>query len=579
MGSSKATFIWKDLQGIAAGLLVGLSHTIFLVFGILLLGIFSSCGIKKSLNDRPDISKYTQEVSEKVIVNDSTFIQGNNFLTKNKYGLWELYVEGNPLERGLANGNLTQSLYYKQEKVFLNKVNRLVPSEGQQKFLTKFLKWYNRKMYQHVPEEYKTEIYGVSRYASSDFNDLAPPYLRSLYLHGAHDIGHALQDLMLVGCTSFAVWDDKSEDGNLLLGRNFDFYAGDEFAEEKIIAFVNPEKGYKFMSVTWGGFIGVVSGMNDQGVTVTINAGKSKIPLVAKTPISLVSREILQYASNIEEAVAIAKKREVFVSEAIMVGSAKDKKAVLIEVSPNNFGVYEVENTSELICANHFQSEAFDKDRRNLKTIEESHTAYRFSRMTELLNNEKKVKPTEAVAILRNREGLNDKKIGYGNEKALNQLLAHHGIVFQPADLKVWVSANPYQLGAFVCYDLGEVFHNRESNPSLVSVSEENKTIPASPFLKTETYKNYEAYRKLETKIESEIETEIFTNTTTVEALIRLNPNYWKAHYLVGRYFYETKKYQKAIIALTEASQKEIPSLNEVELVEKYVRKAKRKNK
>ncbi len=549
-----------------------------LLFGIFVFGIFSSCGIKKSINDRPDISKYTVEVAQKVTINDSTFTQGNNFLTKNKYGLWELYVEGNPLQRGLANGSLTEALYYKQEKVFLDKVSSLVPGEGQQKFLTKFLKWYNRKMYQHIPEEYKTEIYGVSRYASSDFNELAPPYLRSLYLHGAHDIGHALQDLMLVGCTSFAVWDHKTEDGNLLIGRNFDFYAGDAFAEEKIIAFVNPEEGHKFMSVTWGGFIGVVSGMNNQGLTVTINAGKSKIPLVAKTPISIVAREILQYASTIEEAIAIAKKRAVFVSEAMMVGSARDGKAVLIEVSPNNFGVYEVENSSELICANHFQSEAFKKDQRNLKTIEESHTTYRFSRMTELLDQEEKVNPTEAVAILRNKEGLNGKDIGYGNEKALNQLLAHHGIVFQPNDLKVWVSANPYQLGAFVCYDLNKVFSNRAGNPSLVSLSEDNKIIPASPFLKTEAYKNYEAYRKLEAEIEALIENKAESfQFEKAEKIVALNSNYWKAYYLVGRYYYETKKYKEAIKALTEASQKEIPSLDEVELVAKYLRKAKRK--
>lgn len=164
-------------------------------------------------------------------------------------------------------------------------------------------------MYLNVPEEYQTEIYGVSQYTSHDFDNIAPQYQRSLYLHAAHDIGHALQDLALVGCSSFAAG-EKSEDANLILGRNFDFYVNDAFAENKIIAFVNPEEGNQFMMVTWPGMIGAVSGMNIQGLTVTINAGKSKIPMSAKTPISILTREILQHASTIDEAIAIAKKEK-----------------------------------------------------------------------------------------------------------------------------------------------------------------------------------------------------------------------------------------------------------------------------
>ena len=85
----------------------------------------------------------------------------------------------------------------------------------------------------------------------------------------------------------------------MIIGRNFDFYVGDKFAEDKIVAFFNPAKGYKFMTVTWGGFIGAVSGMNEKGITVTINAAKSSLPTGSATPVSLVTREILQYAKNI----------------------------------------------------------------------------------------------------------------------------------------------------------------------------------------------------------------------------------------------------------------------------------------
>ncbi len=538
--------------------------------------VLASCGVKKALEDRPDISQYNANIPEREIINDSTYVAGNNFLTKNKHGQWELYVEGDPLEIGLLTGSLARELLQKQERVFLNKVEEMVPSKGKQKFLRKFLSWYNRKLYKHVTEEYKTEIYGVSRYASDDFKNIAPPYLRALYLHGAHDIGHALKDLALVGCSSFAVWGDKSEDGNLLIARNFDFYAGDAFAEDKIIAFVKPDEGYPFMSVTWGGMMGVVSGMNNQGLTVTINAGKSDIPLVAKTPISLVTREILQYASTIDEAIEIAKKREVFVSEAIFVGSANDGKATIIEVSPNDLGVYEVENTSELICSNHFQSETFANDRKNLKWIKESHSQYRFDRMEELLDEEPKINPAEAVAILRNKKGLDNIPLGFGNEKALNQLLAHHGIVFQPEDLTVWVSSNPYQLGEFVAYDLKAVF-NENRKFSGQPISEENLTIAEDPFVDSQAFKDYEAYRMLERKVETALEEESEIGAAQLIKLQSLNPEYWKAHFLVGKYYYEHKQYGKALKALTLAESKEITTVPDEKEVEKYLKKTKRK--
>ncbi|MCK0145114.1 C45 family peptidase [Arenibacter sp. F26102] len=544
-----------------------------------LLSLLGSCGISKSLKDRPNISTYNPQIPDITKTSDTSFVYSNNHLTKNKQGLWELYVSGDPLQRGLITGALTEELFQHQEEIFLSKVRQLVPSKTKRYFLKKFLAWYNRKMYKNIPEEIKVEILGLSKYASEDFDYIAEPYSRVLYLHGAHDIGHALQDLALVGCSSFAAWGDKSEDGSLIIGRNFDFYAGDDFAENKIISFVDPTEGHKFMSVTWGGMLGVVSGMNEHGLTVTINAGKSKIPLVAKTPISIVTREILQYAATLKEAVAIAKKRQVFVSESILVGSARDKKAIVIEVSPHNFGVYEVPNTNQLICSNHFQSDAYAEDKNNQKHISESHSNYRFERLEELLGDHKKITPKIAVDILRNKEGLSDLDIGYGNEKALNQLLAHHGIVFKPEQGLVWVSSNPYQLGEFVAYDLNEIFKDSLNQRTKTTLSVANENIKKDSFLYTQAYQNYEEYRSKHHQIMEAVADDKHLTPKFLEEFKTLNPEFWETHFWVGRYYYNRKYYLAALNAFKEASTKEITTVPEEALVHSYIRRLKRKLK
>ncbi|WP_426483397.1 C45 family autoproteolytic acyltransferase/hydolase [Flavobacterium sp. 2] len=551
-------------------------NRIIYLFCLCFLEILVSCGTAKSKNHQPDISKFNATKPVVTKLSDSVFIAGNNSLLKNKQGLWELYVEGDPLEIGLNTGALSDSLLQKQQQIFFSKIKDLVPSKFEQKMLRHFLKWYNRKLYANVPEEYQTEIFGVSQYTSHEFDNIAPQYQRGLYLHAAHDIGHALQDLALVGCSSFAAWGEKSEDGNLILGRNFDFYVNDAFAENKIVAFIKPQQGHNFMMVSWPGMIGAVSGMNQQGLTVTINAAKSEIPLTAKTPISILTREILQHAQNIDEAIAIAKKRSVFVSESIMVGSAQDNKAVLIEVSPKKMDVYEVPNSNQLICSNHFQSDAFKNEKRNLGQIADSHSEYRFERMQELLSENKKINPEIASEILRNKNGLNDIPLGFGNEKALNQLLAHHGIIFKPKEKLVWISANPFQLGEFVCYNLDSIFNGKKTNTT-ISFEQENLNIAKDPFIKTEAFQNFKKFKSENHQMDLYLKNKETISPEFIQQYQSLNPDYWVVYYKAGLYFYQKKQFRAAQINFEKALTKEITTAPEKAKIEKYLKKLKRK--
>lgn len=476
----------------------------------------------------------------------------NNWLRKNKFGLYEMYVEGEPYERGLAIGVLGKELIQHQEEAFVKQINKLVSSPTYLLVLKYFVGWFNRDLEENVIEEYREEIYGVSRAASDKFNYIANPYQRILNYHAAHDIGHALQNMALVGCTSFAVWNDKSADSTLTIGRNFDFFVGEEFAKDKIVAFYKPDKGHPFMMITWGGMTGVLSGMNAEGLTVTINAAKSEIPHGSATPVSLVAREILQYASTIREAYAIAKKRKMFVAESFLIGSAKDNRAALIEKTPEGIALYE-SNGTQIISTNHFQSSTLGNTELNKTHMLTSASPYRYQRVEELISSYPTVSVTDAVKILRDQKGIDNSDIGLGNEKAINQLVAHHSIIFQPQHLRIWVSTNPWQLGEYIAYDLNSIFNLDKEIPS-----NGLENIPQDEFIQSEQYQNFTKFSKYRFPFEPR-------TTMNPDSMVKWNPNSYLSYMLAGDFYFDKGEFDHAEKTYAIGLTKEIATAQEHE--------------
>lgn len=489
------------------------------------------------------------------------------FLRQSDSGIWEMYLKGNAFDRGIAAGKLEKELLKYQEDVFIDQIKKIIPSEFYLKFLRIFIGIFNRNLASDIPEELKEEIYGLSLSCTHEYDYIGSPYERQLNYHAAHDLGHAMQDYHLVGCTSFAAWNEATDDSTLLIGRNFDFYVGDDFAKNKTLTFYAPETGYKFVSVGWAGMIGVLSGMNEKGLTVTINAAKSSIPLASATPISIVCREILQYASTVEEAQKIAAKRKLFVSESILVGSAIDNSAIIIEKSPEKTGVYQ-SSGNWLVCANHFQSETFRNDKRNLENIRTSDSPYRQQRMEELILRNLPLNPVKAAAILRNKEGLSDTNIGLGNEKSINQLIAHHSVIFKPKQKQIWVSTAPWQLGAYVCYDLNKIFNSPDFSSEIKT---EQLTIAPDAFLKTHEYSEFIFYREYRKRLKTIIHKKETANEEDLTRFIHSNPELYSVYKLVGDYYASQKQTSQAIEYWKQALEKEIPTLNEKEAIQRKI--------
>lgn len=431
-----------------------------------------------------------------VRISDSLRVYGDNSLRLNADGLWVMKVIGSAFERGEAIGKLSGDLLYLQEKAFADKLFEMVPSRRYRDFLHYFITIFNRRLGSSVPLEYRQEIKAMSTSCTHELDDFGNPYERQMQYHSAHDIGHVMQDYMLVGCTSFAAWGSESADSSLIIARNFDFYMGEEFARNKLVLFEKPDTGHAFVSVTWPGMLGVLSGMNTAGLTVTINAAKLETPSMSATPISLLTKKILQYASNLDEAWKIAGEYNTFVSESILVGSVNDGRAAIIEKTPSAMSMYDPAgmdpSVAHIVCTNHYQSELFRDNPVNVENVRTSDSMQRFRRVEELLDSTGKVNPVNAAAILRDMKGLGGEPLGYCNELAINQLLAMHSVIFRPAERKIWVSTSPWQCGRFVCYDLDDVFGADASGIELSS-----EVIPEDPFVHSRDFADVMEFKRL----------------------------------------------------------------------------------
>lgn len=521
----------------------------------------------------PVVQSSVFQSQERKKISENYFTLGNNFLKQNEFGLWEEYIEGEAFERGVILGKLNKDLLYTQEVAFVEQMETLIPNKKYLSFLSYFTRFFNRELSKHFPLEHQKEIYGESLYAPSEFDYIAAPFDRMLNYHAAHDIGHALQNFALVGCTSFSAWGNKVDDSSMIVGRNLDFSLGDKFAQDKIVLFMKPDSGYRFAMVTWAGFMGCVSGMNEHGLSVTINAAKSDIPTKSATPIAIVARQILQYAKNFSEAYTIAQKYQTFVCETFMISSAEDGKTALIEKSITKTIPFH-SDTNFIVCANHYQSDTFKNDENNIENMRTSTSVYRQNHTLELLHNNEIFSAATFANILRNQKGMNEKNIGIGNEKALNQLISHHAVIFKPKQRLMWVSANPYQLGAFVCYDLNKVF-NDESFRAQTSLFLPEMTIAADTFLNTAEWKNFLLFKEMRKQLtQAEHSKKTIENESEfISKFIACNPELWETYYDIANYFLAVKDKQKAKKYYEMALQKDISSLQEAEQVKSLIDK------
>ena len=419
-----------------------------------------------------------------------------------------LYLEGDPYSIGYANARMTSDWIFEQERELIATVREFLPGTLEFWGVTLLVLTNNRSLPSYVPLEYQYEILGLAEGSEDPLPHMGPRYHRILNYHAAHDISHWVWDKPVVGCNAFAAVGDWTESGHLILGRNFDFEAGRRFDENKIIGLYRPESGCAFLSIAWPGMAGAVTGINDERIFCSINGAHSADRGRIGTPASLVVRQVLQYATTLEEATAIIRDAQVFVADSYLLADGKTGQAVVVEKTPARSGVRGMQG-GLLLQSNHFETDELAVDSGNLDYMQVGTSIARHGRLRELVEGERgSLDPGSAVAIMRDRKGVGGLELAPGHRSSLCAVIATHSVVADVTAGTLWVSRGPHQLGEFDPY-------------SIEDFGTAGEALPADPALGDGTHSTLVEVRAVLERLEEEFEDTGRLSDTSLAELAR----------------------------------------------------------
>lgn len=416
---------------------------------------------------------------------------GSSFL-RVREGIREARLAGDAYWRGYARGRLAYEEILSVERDLRGILERFLPSPFKRLLLAKVVALQLRASIPGIPAEHLEEIAGLSDALSPDpFRDQWNPFARYLALHALHDFSqrYAEDTPLAAACTGFATSGPGTADGHTWMARNFDFEGGDRLDREKIVAYVVPDEGIPYLSVTFAGLTGVTSGFNREGIGIFVNAWSAGETSSAGEPATLVAADVLERARTLEEAVGILQKASVFVSDIYVVADGKSGELAVVEKTPTRCAVRRADN--RILAANHPEVSDFARAR----LAASSTSLYRRERLEELLVQERSVDAKSAIRVLRDRRGKGNRELSPGNRNAINALISSHSVVFDLTARRAWVAQDPHGLGRFVAYSLDLGIAADPADPRFQALASES--LPPDPWLSGGGYASYVASRGL----------------------------------------------------------------------------------
>lgn len=236
---------------------------------------------------------------------------------RHKYGVSFLEVSGTYYEMGLQYGVLLRNEIndvYKsvdrvKESIFCRYPSIIRP------FAELILLFKLRSIRKTFPKRYLEELKGMCKGANI-------PFSNALFVA-------SIPDLFNIGCSSFVMKTPKG----IIHGRNLDYYFPEIGSHPTVVEY-RPNGKLKYTLIGSVGFLGALSGMNEKGITVSLDASPTARQSKSRaTPVTYEIRDILENASDIKDVDNVLRGYKSIKGWLLVIGSSKDNTGVVYNLA------------------------------------------------------------------------------------------------------------------------------------------------------------------------------------------------------------------------------------------------------
>lgn len=251
-----------------------------------------------------------------------------------------VHVRGTHREMGRALGNLVGVQAY---ETFHSYMRCFAPDfNGDLKLA--------REMEPNLPEWMREEMRGFSETSELTYDEML--------------VGQCFLDIHKVAaCSTIAAHDGMTETGEILMGRNLDFPSLSIAHEANVVVVYEPNDGPRYAGVTWPGLLGILTGINDRGLALSMMLvyGHQKREHLDGLPFPTLFRQLLKECGTVREGDTVLQTRPHCTATNLILADAT-RTAARFQLPPHEVVVdYTSKEGPAIACTNHYHQRRIQK--------------------------------------------------------------------------------------------------------------------------------------------------------------------------------------------------------------------------